>query len=188
MILSFNEIYTIVEESSHETCFGKEKCRALYSLCKMIPIDGEVLEIGVQYGRSTTVLGMVAKEKGYRVTGVDNWKEDVSKEAKEHIEAKIRRYEMPVSILSMSSEKAHEVTLPIKYNLIHIDGDHQYKGIEKDCKLWKERVKRGGFLCFDDYHHPTLTDVKKAVDRHIIGKGYRLIGIYGNTLAVLKKI
>jgi hypothetical protein len=37
-----------------------------------------------------------------------------------------------------------------KYDYIHIDGDHSYKGVKKDFNLFWIRLNKGGFMAFHD--------------------------------------
>jgi hypothetical protein len=41
-----------------------------------------------------------------------------------------------------------------KYDYIHIDGDHSYKGVKKDFSLFWKRLNRGGFMAFHDIASP----------------------------------
>lgn len=185
--MTFEEIYQIVEESSHETAFNLGECEELYNLCMRLPKGGHALEIGVQFGRSLTVIGMVAKERGYDVTGVDNWCEDESPQVQAHISGQIRKYDMPVVLLSMTSEEASEL-IHHELDLIHIDGDHTYEGVKTDIELWKDKVKSGGYLLFDDYGHNSLPDVFQAVNEFIHKEEFEYMGRYGQKLGVFKKL
>jgi predicted O-methyltransferase YrrM len=186
--MTFEEIYQIVEESSHETAFNRGECEALYELCQQLPKKAEVLEIGVQFGRSITVLGLVGKEKGYHVRGVDNWEEDESPKAHAHIQEQIKKYDMPITLLSMSSREAAGLLDFQKFDLIHIDGDHTYEGVKTDIELWSSRVKTGGYFVFDDYEQKGLPDVRWAVNTFVSEHDFRFIGIYGGKLGVFKKL
>ena len=50
-------------------------------------------------------------------------------------------------------------------DILFIDGDHSYNGVRKDFNNYKDLVKKGGYIIFDDYmdqiHSP---EVKSAVD------------------------
>lgn len=186
--MTFDEIYQIVEESSHETAFNIGECKALYDLCMQIPKGGEVLEIGVQFGRSITVLGLVGKERGYHVRGVDNWQEGVSKEAHKHIQDQILKYDMPITLFSMSSTEAAGLMDFQKFDLIHIDGDHTFDGVKTDIQLWSSRVKKGGYFVFDDYQQTGLPDVRRAVNTFVSEQDFRFMGTFGDKLGVFKKL
>ena len=49
-------------------------------------------------------------------------------------------------------------------NILFIDGDHKYKSVIRDFNNYKDFVKSGGFIIFDDYHAAVCPEVKKAVD------------------------
>jgi len=69
-------------------------------------------------------------------------------------------------------------------HILFIDGDHSFNGVINDFKLYKDFVKSGGYIAFDDYldfkHSP---NVKKAVDSLIndIKTEYEIIGNVENT-------
>jgi cephalosporin hydroxylase len=69
-------------------------------------------------------------------------------------------------------------------HILFIDGDHSFNGVINDFKLYKDFVKSGGYIVFDDYldfkHSP---NVKKAVDSLIndIKTEYEIIGNVENT-------
>jgi SAM-dependent methyltransferase len=46
-------------------------------------------------------------------------------------------------------------------DFLFIDGDHSYKAVKEDIRLWLPKVKTGGIISGHDYDNP---DVKKAVD------------------------
>jgi predicted O-methyltransferase YrrM len=87
---TLDEIYQIVEESSHETAYNKGECEALYNALLQLPDGARVVEIGVQFGRSATVIAEVGKEKNLEFTAIDNWLEEYSTRAKPHFEEQIQ--------------------------------------------------------------------------------------------------
>jgi predicted O-methyltransferase YrrM len=50
-----------------------------------------------------------------------------------------------------------------QYDLIYIDGAHDYESVDKDISMFKPKVKKGGFISGHDYYSP---DVKNAVKKH----------------------
>jgi predicted O-methyltransferase YrrM len=74
-------------------------------------------------------------------------------------------------------------TLVSSIDLLFIDGDHSFKGVLNDFRLYEALVKPGGYIVFDDYldakHSP---HVRPAVD-HILGEiksSYDIIGCLEN--------
>jgi cephalosporin hydroxylase len=186
----FEDLYTIVEESGHESSFNREECEALYNFCQEIPRGGLVLEIGIQFGRSLTVLGIVGNERDFDIIGVDSWQEDVSQDAKMHVEEKIKKYDMPITVMNITSEEAEGELKFDRFDLVHIDGDHEYESVLQDIVLWSRKVKKGGYMCFDDYGHDSLPGVYKAVTEYMMGphgKEWEFVGRFGDKLGVFKR-
>lgn len=52
-----------------------------------------------------------------------------------------------------------------KYDLIYIDGGHDFKNINKDIELFKNKVKKGGYISGHDFNSET-NDVGLAVKNH----------------------
>jgi hypothetical protein len=64
-----------------------------------------------------------------------------------------------VQVLRLKSEEACGL-VPNELDLVYIDGDHSYEGIQTDIRCWFPKVRVGGILCGDDY---TNLDVRQAV-------------------------
>lgn len=187
--MNFNELYEITDTFGSHASFNREECEALYNLCTTIPKGGHALEIGVQFGRSLSVMGLVAKERGFDIRAVDNWLEDVSVEAKPFVQEMIMKYDMPVTLLSMDSKEAAGFLDFLKFDLIHIDGDHTYEGVKTDIELWNKRVKKNGYMIFDDYGHDSLPDIYKATQEFFTdNKEWEFVGRYGEKLGVFRKL
>jgi predicted O-methyltransferase YrrM len=186
---TFREVYKIVEESSHETAFNEGEAKGLYWLLQELKPYSVVVEIGVQFGRSTTVIAEVSKEKRFAFYAVDSWKEANGDEAYDHVSAQMQKHFWNFNLISADSIE-YSKSFQGDIDLIHIDGDHSYKGVKADCEAWLGKVISGGYACFDDYGHPGLEDVQKAVDEYIVKnrKKWIYIGTYGNKLGVFKRI
>lgn len=188
---SLDEIYKIVEENSHETAFNKGECEALYNLLLKLTPEDNVVEIGTQYGRSTAVIAEVQKEIGFSFITVDNWQESNSQEARDHIHSQADKYDWQVGFIeSSSTEAAKQYSSNI--SLLLIDGDHHYDPIIADCDAWMKKVRSGGYVCFDDYDHEGLPEVKKAVMDWMLrgnhASEFKFVGRYGEKLGVFKRI
>lgn len=187
---TFDEVFNIVvETNASEEAFNKEECRTLFDLLHAIPEGSRVVELGVQFGRSMTVMGLVALDRGLQVVGVDNWQEEISAQAKKNIEKQIDTYAMPVELWSMSSMDA-TYRYKENINLIHIDADHSYEAVLADCVEWLPKVIVGGYACFDDYGHNSLPGVFKAVTEYMEDielHTWKFVGRYGNKLGVFQR-
>ena len=68
-------------------------------------------------------------------------------------------------IKSMSTEDvAIESAMKPLHDVLIIDGDHSYAGVQADFVSYLPAVKRGGYIIFDDYDAPDWPDVKEFVD------------------------
>lgn len=43
-------------------------------------------------------------------------------------------------------------------DLLFIDGDHTLDGVKNDYVRYSKYVKKGGYIIFDDYHHPIIKE------------------------------
>jgi len=55
-----------------------------------------------------------------------------------------------------------------KYDLLFIDGSHEYDDVCRDFLLYKDRLVNGGVVVFHDYGDKTNPDVKRAVDEFYV--------------------
>lgn len=186
---TFEEVYKVVEESSSHAAFNKAECQAMYDILYRMPRMSLIVEIGVQFGRSLSVIAEVSKDKEHSVIGIDNWKEDVSAEAKAHVEAQIKKHHWPVRLINMDSVEA-EKYVSGDVGLLHIDGDHTPEGVMRDIVTWVPRLKIGGYICFDDYGHVSLPGVFQSVTayRESHPGQFEYIGLYGDKLGVFRKL
>ena len=186
---TFDEIYTIVEESSHETAFNREECEELFNLLLGLPTEAVVVEIGVEFGRSTSVIAEVAKEKKFRFTAIDNWCQKNGQEAEAHIRGQIKKHDWKFDLVNSNSFDLAE-DFDDKIDLLHIDGDHTYEGVRDDILAWVPKVRVGGYICFDDYGHDSLPGVFAACQEYLdkYRKTFKFLGRHGNKLGVYQRI
>ena len=77
-----------------------------------------------------------------------------------------------------------EETKDLEIDILFIDGCHKYQSVIDDFNNFKNKVKPGGFIIFDDYMDKyDSPEVKKAVD-YIVNnydlKEYEIISIIDN--------
>jgi hypothetical protein len=69
-------------------------------------------------------------------------------------------------------------------DVLFIDGDHSYQGVQNDFFMYNDLVNDGGYIIFDDYHDRQHSpEVRKSVDDLIlkISDKYEIIGTFSNT-------
>lgn len=190
---SFEEMYQVVEESGNEASFSKLECEAVYDLLNEIsardfPLN--IVEIGVQYGRSTTMFAEFALiYKDWKFVAIDNWFGDDGQIAHNHVLSQIEKHAWTVDLWSIDSLRAAD-QYDHKIDVLHIDGDHEYESVLSDCEAWMGKVRVGGHALFDDYGHDSLPGVYKAVNEYIGNHSgnWAFIGRYGNKLGIYKRI
>lgn len=130
-----------------------------------------VVEVGSYMGRSTLALAdhcpgtvyAIDKWGDYRM----RWKNSVvwgafSSNLAAHISSgKV----VPIRGKTPEAWRALDLALRgVPPDMIFIDGDHRYDAVASDVTEALRRLAAGGLLCGHDYGHPTLPDVKAAVD------------------------
>ncbi|WP_338558278.1 CmcI family methyltransferase [Erwinia sp. E_sp_B01_3] len=143
---------------SHVKCLGY-----LCWLLSNANAEGDIIEIGVWKGKSTSFMNEVCQRKR-RIISIDPM--ELPKQELElgfyhqklfpevHL---IRGY----SELSVERVKA----LAPRTALLHIDGGHQGRHVLLDFLLYSPTVIQGGFIVFDDYRdHQYSPEVGPAVD------------------------
>lgn len=159
-MLEFSEIYLILDRYTSVASFTKKECKAYYDQLILLPPFSNVVEIGVQYGRSTIISASVAKEHSLNLTAIDNWSEDGEK-AKAMVDKWMKELKLSFTLLNKTSLSARiDYHSPI--DLLFIDGNHTYQGVTDDCMYWIPLVKLNGIVCFHDFGRESLPDVYRA--------------------------
>lgn len=52
--------------------------------------------------------------------------------------------------LHVLNKRTQDATVPPIADLVFVDGDHTYHGIQADWEIWNSRLKLGGYLVFHD--------------------------------------
>lgn len=152
---------------------------------------GVLVEIGVEYGRSTAEFAFACKDKpNTRIVSVDLFP-DNHHIAGQHggllavwrqnlIEAGVQNYDNVTlePIQGNSAAVGQYVWNNTPIDLLFIDGDHSYEGVRKDIANWWGYLKPGGIIIFHDYSkgddsHYLHKEVKRAVDEIFNHPGIR---------------
>lgn len=143
-------------------------------------LEGQFVEIGSLFGKSSVIIGQKIKEIGGILNCIDVWGQceyDLAEEIGDAIRFypkrpknsfeifcnNIKRFELTevINPIKMRSEFAFNTwSIPLKF--VFVDGCHEYEFVKKDI-LWKRFLVPGGVMVFHDYHTP-WKGVKKAVD------------------------
>lgn len=146
-----------------------------------------MVEIGVDQGRSASILLAVSRETGVSVILIDNWRSVLIDNYD-----KVRRMcgqdfrGVDVKILHMDSEDGGTELDRLKITdlgLVHIDADHYEAAPATDCEVWLPKLVKGGVACFHDYG-ATFPAVTEAVDKYT--EGWESLGNWDG-LAIRRK-
>ena len=131
----------------------------------LLPLAGRplrYLEIGVCVGYSLAwVLENVLTHPDSRAVGVDIWKPQGPRRSKLHAVsscwyeeavARLEPWKDKVELIKADS-KAYLPTLPAEsFDIVYIDGDHQYDAVMSDSREALRLVSPGGVIGWDDCH------------------------------------
>lgn len=99
--------------------------------------EPQIGEIGFGGGRSTLLFLEVARELGGHVYSIE-------KEPSEKAIEAVAGYDEQFTLITGDSR---ETDFPVELDVLFIDGDHSYEGVEADFHRHIQRVRAGG-VCF----------------------------------------
>ena len=93
-----------------------------------------------------------------------------------------------VRIMQMTSLEAAVALKRETFDMIFIDGSHNYEAVKADILAWQPLLAKGGLLCGHDYE-PQFTGLIQAVrellpNAHLVGSGAMALGHEGFSLWV----
>jgi hypothetical protein len=123
--------------------------------------DGIMVEIGSYSGESAEAFAKSGKFK--RVCCVDPWENGYSpcdigstacdfKIVEEAFDHRIEPFNFVKKIKALSSEAVKSFPDGF-FDLVYIDGNHDYGFVVEDISLWMPKVKKDGYLAGHDYNH-----------------------------------
>ena len=180
--MTFADVMILTRTVSSNAAFEDEECEAYFDLLMSMVPHSLVIEVGLQYGRSSSVALQVCKERNLRYHGIDPFIEGADAAGK-WLEL-ARKVGGPYQ-LSMMYSDAVLIGEPI--SIILIDGDHSYQGVVNDCDHFLHLVKKGGYACFHDYGRESLPEVYNAVRDFMDGNQHWTEHQHVGTLGVWRR-
>jgi len=158
------------------------------------------LEIGVHNGTSMSYV-VNQTVKPVQCIGIDLFS-STERYARDHIT--IARSEQNITRLNTSHSTIHllkgdsqsesmvkRVQNALLYkpvDLLFIDGDHEFAGVERDFLLYSPFVRSGGLIVFDDAN-ATYPGILKCIEKHVKqSNSFRIIGLFENTDLIVQKL
>jgi predicted O-methyltransferase YrrM len=136
-------------------------------------LEGDILEIGSAWGRSTVLLGLASKKKIWSIDPHTGGLAYIQKGEEQNSFNEFLRNisahgisEKVVVLKNMTQEVMDLNLIPssINFSLAFIDGLHTRKGVQNDFKLAYSRLVLSGVMIFDDYFEPTVKDYAEMID------------------------
>lgn len=184
MSLTFESAMILTRTISSPTAFEDDECRAYFDTLMTLEPGSLIVEVGLEYGRSSSIALQVAAERGLRYFGIDiaptkEWFERLAVIA----DSIGNRFG---GSFGLESAKV-EIYGPI--SAILIDGDHSYKGVLADCEHFLPHVIKGGYAMFHDYERESLPEVTRAVHDYLISRRseWKFVSLVG-TLGIWRRM
>lgn len=152
---------------------SEQECFALYEgVVDTSHLEGEIVEIGCLYGRTSLPICKGAEETGKKSVHIDylfqypdlntcvldrpypdksNLADAYSKSTYEEFTKNFIKNDLfdNAVILACKSQTAHSIwSLPIRF--LFIDADHSYEGVKKDFELFEPYVVKNGLIALHD--------------------------------------
>ena len=184
-MISFEQVMAFTSKVSSHTAFEDEECRLFYDTLVQLPDKSTVVEIGVEYGRSTSIILQVAKALAHRVILIDPFVGAEGGSSFMHMSDKIGH---PFILFKMTTHQYvyQGLSFP-SCNFIHIDGSHTTDELTFDCEWMLPKVEQGGYACFHDYGRHSLPEVYPVVNQFVRNDKWEEAAHKG-TLLVMRRL
>jgi len=163
--MTFEDATILTRTVSSHTAFEDEECKAYFDILMSLPTNSRIVEIGLEYGRSSTIALQVAKYKGLEYVGIDPFFE--------HQDIMHSWCEMAMNAnwnARLIALRSGDVHLPGPTRCLLIDGDHSAEAVRDDCEQWMPRIPNGGYALFHDYKRASMPEVTYAVQSYFAGR------------------
>jgi predicted O-methyltransferase YrrM len=196
------DYYTALDRSVRASVKGRichQKVRILNALVKLYPIQ-TYLEIGIHNGTS---MSYIVNQPYRPITciGVDLFSDTIQRYAHDKLQIDRTRQNIQAANSSKSSitlikgnsrtaSTVRDVSTVLNgrpLDLLFLDGDHEFAGVEADFLIYSPLVRPGGFIVFDDVNSQ-YPGILKCIETYIQNSPeYESIGLYENTDLVVQK-
>lgn len=152
--LTFEQAYAVTDTIGDVRSFSKNEARRYWDLLIQLPNDAVIVEIGLQWGRSSSLVAQASAWRSRRLhIGIDPFIDPP--EAKESWLDLMDKFGHIYALWDIRSDDSKLAVRWIRdyptVNIALIDGDHWPAGVENDIHLLAPLIKPGGYLLFHDY-------------------------------------
>lgn len=151
--------------------FSEVDEKALTKLCEMVKNPGiRILEIGCWLGHSTSILAKYAKDNDGLVICIDNFKGSPGTFLTEYAEIHDVRKEFisnmeelglmqNIILIPFDSFKAFKILSSKSFDLVFIDGNHEYESVKNDIFIGLDAIKPQGIISGHDFEKDCPLDM-----------------------------
>ena len=151
-------------------------------LDKTEKLDGDILEIGSAWGRSTVLLGLSSEKAIWSIDphtgGVAFMREGNRQRSFEEFQVNLQRHGLAerVQILKYTTQEVAQRGLMAESRLafVFIDGLHTAEGVKVDFDFAYEHAVASAILAFDDYFEESVKDYSEMIDSIVKDRGLTL--------------
>ena len=167
--------------------FTRLNAAAYYDIAMALPKDGIIVEVGVDQGRSASILAdaMENERPDIRLNLVDSWESILIDNMGKTFQM-LERYPSArarTTVHHMRSETAAQRFADGSVDMVHIDAHHYTGGVDVDCESWMPKLRSGGIWAMHDVK-ATFPDVDAAVEKYLAG--WQQLGLF-DCLGVWRK-
>lgn len=178
---SYEEQCMLSSLNGIEGLMMKKEALALFRICKLLPNKAKILEIGSFQGGSTLAIGHAIAGTDIELYCLDPWSNYINQEDFATFDRStvsddfriINNFIKNTAFIGDNLRMLRGKSLAFAglldgkgFDLIFIDGAHDYDSVRYDIKLAFSALKPSGFVCGHDYHSEGH-GVRKAVDELI---------------------
>ena len=170
------------------TCEGwtsEDKLALLWDLAgKVEGVEGDILEIGSAWGRSTVLLGHASGKKIWSIDphtgGLIYISKGQPQNSYDGFVGNLEKFGLRdrVEILKHTTQEVIDANLLPQdhaFAMAFIDGLHTADGVAVDFPFAFSRLSKGGVIIFDDYFEATVADYKEKIDELAAEAGLSLV-------------
>lgn len=169
--MDFDCTFNAVDTAGCAEALLKIEAQFMWDLVCTLPAGSRIIEIGCEYGRSSVLLAMLAKDRGLHLTCVDLWIgwDGKASDCQGAREASIWMNRMRMTgaeftLHCMTSQAALELEAARgPYDLVYIDALHTDESLRLDLQ-WAAWLTKGGLLLVHDYDREYFPEVKAVTD------------------------
>ncbi|MEX2593614.1 MAG: glycosyltransferase [Anditalea sp.] len=164
--------------------------------CHSLPTPHHIVEIGSYQGKSTVVLGSVAKAffPEAKVFAIDPHEGVIGAmdQGLQHVPPTLEKFKKNIEsagltdVVVLIKDHSYHVSWENPISLLFIDGLHDYPNVARDFWKFSPYVVTGGYIAFHDYAH-YYPGVQAFVDEILLSVQYRKIRL-SESLMVVQKI